>query len=704
MRHLLLFLLVTIILASCNNMKQSNENPFLSDYNTPFGVPPFDKIRTEHYIPAIEEGMRQHNLEIEAIVSNSDEPDFNNTILALDISGELLHQVYLTFDNLSIAESNDEIEEAARQIIPMMTDHSDNIILNEALFSRIKTVYEKRLDSGLNESQIRVVEKYYDDFKRNGADLSEEERVVLRELNQKLSTLALQFGENNRAETNTNFKQIIENKDELAGLTDEIIEAAAIAAKENGLEGKWLFTLQKPSWIPFLQYSENRELREKLYRGYFMRGNNDNDNNNKKIVLETVTLRSQKAKLLGYENHAEFVISDNMAKTPENVYNFLHKLWNPAVARANQEIAEMQAIINKEGGDFKLDLWDWWFYAEKLRKEKYDLDEKELKPYLKLENVRDGMYWVANRLYGITFTKLNDMPVYHPDVEVFEVKEADGSLIGIFYCDYFPRSGKSVGAWCTGYRNASYDQNGNRIYPIVSIVCNFTKPTSELPSLLTWDETETLFHEFGHALHGLFTDGKYRRTAGEVPRDFVELPSQVMENWAAEPEVLKHYARHYLTDEPMPDELIKKIVNSSYFNQGFNTTEYLAASILDLDWHVITEDTVIDDVLVFEKNSMDKIKLPKEILPRYRSTYFAHIFESIGYSAGYYVYYWAAQLDADAFNAFKESGDLFNQKLAADFRKYCLSECGEDEGMIQYVKFRGKEPVIEPLLVRMGLK
>jgi len=685
-------------------MKQSNENPFLSDYNTPFGVPPFDKIRTEHYIPAIEEGMRQHNLEIEAIVSNSEEPDFNNTILALDISGELLHQVYLTFDNLSIAESNDEIEEAARQIIPMMTDHSDNIILNEALFSRIKTVYEKRLDSGLNESQIRVVEKYYDDFKRNGADLSEEERVVLRELNQKLSTLALQFGENNRAETNTNFKQIIENKDELAGLTDEIIEAAAIAAKENGLEGKWLFTLQKPSWIPFLQYSENRELREKLYRGYFMRGNNDNDNNNKKIVLETVTLRSQKAKLLGYENHAEFVISDNMAKTPENVYNFLHKLWNPAVARANQEIAEMQAIINKEGGDFKLDLWDWWFYAEKLRKEKYDLDEKELKPYLKLENVRDGMYWVANRLYGITFTKLNDMPVYHPDVEVFEVKEADGSLIGIFYCDYFPRSGKSVGAWCTGYRNASYDQNGNRIYPIVSIVCNFTKPTSELPSLLTWDETETLFHEFGHALHGLFTDGKYRRTAGEVPRDFVELPSQVMENWAAEPEVLKHYARHYLTDEPMPDELIKKIVNSSYFNQGFNTTEYLAASILDLDWHVITEDTVIDDVLVFEKNSMDKIKLPKEILPRYRSTYFAHIFESIGYSAGYYVYYWAAQLDADAFNAFKESGDLFNQKLAADFRKYCLSECGEDEGMIQYVKFRGKEPVIEPLLVRMGLK
>ena len=704
MRSLLSFLLVTIILVSCNNMKENVENPFLSDYNTPYGVPPFDKIRTEHYIPAIEEGMRQQNLEIEAIVSNSEEANFDNTILALDRSGELLTQVNLVFENLSIAESNDEIEEAARLIIPMLTNHSDNIILNEALFSRIKTVYEKRFDLGLNKSQIRVVEKYFDDFKRNGADLSEEERVVLRDLNQKLSTLALQFGENNRAETNSNFKVIIENKDELVGLTDEIIEAAAIAAKEDGLDGKWIFTLQKPSWIPFLQYSENRELREKLYRGYFMRGNNQNDNDNKKIILETVTLRAQRAKLLGYDNHAEFVISDNMAKTPDNVYGFLYKLWKPAVARANQEISEMQAIINKEGGNFKLDLWDWWYYAEKLRKEKYDLDEKELKPYLKLENVRDGMYWVANRLYGITFTKLDNIPVYHPDVEVFEVKENDGSFIGLFYCDYFPRAGKSVGAWCTSFRSGSYDENGNRIYPIVSIVCNFTKPTTELPSLLTWDETETLFHEFGHALHGLFTDGLYRRTAGDVPRDFVELPSQVMENWAAEPEVLKHYARHYLTDEPMPDDLIEKIVKSGHFNQGFNTTEYLAASILDLDWHIIKEDTVIDDVLVFEKNSMDKIKLPKEILPRYRSTYFAHIFESIGYSAGYYVYYWAAQLDADAFNAFKESGDLFNQKLAADFRKFCLSECGEDEGMIQYVKFRGKEPVIEPLLERTGLK
>ena len=704
MRRLVFLLLVTFILVSCNNMKQDIENPFFADYNTPFGVPPFDKIKTSHFIPAIEEGMKRQNLEIDAIVSNGEEANFKNTILALDRSGELLKKVNLVFENLSMAETDEELEEAARQIIPKLTEHSDNIILNEGLFNRIKTVYEKRHESGLDKSQIRVVEKYFSDFKRNGADLSEEERVVLRDINQKMSTLALQFNENNRAETNTNFKLIIENRDELAGLSDEITEAAAITAKENGLDGKWVFTLQKPSWIPFLQYSENRELREKLYRGYFMRGNNNNDNDNKKNVLEFVALRAQKAKLLGYNTHAEFVISDNMAKTPENVYDYLHKLLKPAMARAQQEITEMQEIINKEGGNFKLDLWDWWYYAEKLRKEKYDLDEKELKPYLKLENVRDGMFWVANNLYGITFTKLDGIPVYHPEVEVFEVKEKDGSHIGLLYCDYFPRAGKSVGAWCTGFRDGSYDDNGKRIYPIASIVCNFTKPTSELPSLLTWDETETLFHEFGHSLHFLFSDGKYHRTAGNVPLDYVELPSQVMENWAAEPEVLNHYARHYLTNEPMPNELIEKIVKSGYFNQGFNTTEYIAASILDLDWHSITEGTVIDDVLAFEKKSMDNIKLPKEILPRYRSTYFAHIFDVLGYSAGYYVYYWAAQLDADAFYAFKESGDLFNQKLAADFRKHCLSECGEDEGMIQYIKFRGKEPVIEPLLERMGLK
>jgi len=496
---------------------------------------------------------------------------------------------------------------------------------------------------------------------------------------------------------------VSEDEANLEGLPSGVVEAAADAAEEAGYEGKWLFTVQKPSMLPFLTYSKKRDLREKLYRGYFMRGDRSDEFDNKDIIKDLVTLRAERAELLGFDNHADYVIDVNMAKEPEAVYDFLHELWNPALERSKDERRQMQAIINEEGGDFDLEPWDWWYYAEKLRKQKYDLDESELKPYLQLENVRDGMFWVAQQLYGITFEKLDNIPLYHEDVEVFEVKESDGSHIGLLYLDYFPRKSKRVGAWCTTYRGAGYDhEKGEKVHPLSSIVCNFTKPTGNTPSLLSWDEVNTLFHEFGHALHGLFTEGKYDRTAGEVPRDYVELPSQIMENWCSEPKVVRQYARHYETGEVIPDELIEKLQNSSLFNQGFANVEYLAASILDMDWHTLDADAEVQDVNQFEDQSMDEIGLIPEILPRYRSTYFSHIFSG-GYSAGYYVYKWAEVLDADAFNAFKESGDIFNQELAEKFRQYCLAEVGEDEPMKQYKKFRGKEPTIGPLLEKLGL-
>ncbi|MFP4462174.1 MAG: M3 family metallopeptidase, partial [Thermotogota bacterium] len=430
----------------------------------------------------------------------------------------------------------------------------------------------------------------------------------------------------------------------------------------------------------------------------------DDEFDNKDIIKDMVALRAERAQLLGFENHAEYVIDVNMAKEPENVNDFLFQLWEPALERSREERSQMQSIADSEGKGIELAPWDWWYYAEKLRKQEYDLDESELKPYFQLENVRDGMFWVAQKLFGITFDEIKDVPVYHEDVEVFEAKESDGSHIGLLYLDYFPRDSKRVGAWCTSFRGAGYDhENNERVAPLSSIVCNFTKPTESKPSLLSWEEVNTLFHEFGHALHGLFTKGKYERTAGVVPRDYVELPSQIMENWAAHPEVIRHYARHYETGEEIPEELLQKLDNSSHFNQGFANVEYLAASFLDMDWHTLEAPVDVEDVNAFEKASMEEIGLIDEILPRYRSTYFSHIFSG-GYSAGYYVYKWAEVLDADAFNAFEESGDIFNQELAAKFRKHCLSEVGEGEGMEQYKKFRGEEPSIEPLLENLGFE
>lgn len=702
MKYICLIVALPALLISYNCKKEKmTENPFFGEYTTPFQVPPFDKIDSTHYMPAFLKGMEQQKAEIEAIVNNTDAPSFDNTILSFDRSGKLLTKVRNVFFNLKEANTNDQMQAIAREVDPLLTRHRDDIYLNAKLFERIKAVYEKRLESNLDPQQIRVTEKYYRDFERMGANLPVEKQDRLRSINTELSMLSLTFGENLLAETNQNFKLIIEDTADLDGLPASVTDAAAELATEAGFEGKWLFTLAKPSMIPFLQYASNRALREEIYRAYFMRGNNGNDNDNNAIVAKMVKLRTQKAQLLDYKSYADYVIEENMAKTPGNVYDFLMQLWNPALPMAKKEVLEMQKIIDREGGSFKLQPWDWWYYAEKVRKEKYDLDDSALRPYFSLDNVRDGMFQVAGKLYGITFTKRMDLPVYEKDVEVYEVKEANGSPVGILYLDYFPRGGKGAGAWCTEFRSAIIE-NGKRIDPVVSLVCNFTRPTAELPALLNWDEVTTLFHEFGHGLHSLFTQGKYYRTAGSVARDYVELPSQIMENWAGDPEVMKAYAKHYQTGETMPEELIQKIQKSGLFNQGFETVEYLAASLLDLDYHT-TSDTLELNVGGFESAAMNKIGLISEIIPRYRSTYFAHIFDG-GYAAGYYVYIWAAVLDADAFSAFKESGDIFNPELAAKFRKYCLAECGDDEGMVQYQKFRGKEPSVIPLLKRRGLQ
>lgn len=706
MKQILFPLLALAILAftGCQNQKKTMDtsNPFFTEYSTPFKVPPFDKIDTSHYLPAFIEGIRQHDQEIAAITDNTAPADFTNTVLAFDKSGKLLNRVSYVFYNLNGAHTNDQIQEIARKISPLMSKHQDDISMNPKLFERIKAVYESRLTSGLDDQQIRVVEKYYKDFERDGANLPADKQDELRKINEELAMLQVKFGENQLAEINKNFKLVIEKEADLAGLPESVISAAAEAANSTGDNGKWVFTLAKPSLIPFLQYAKNRELREKLYRGYFMRGNNDNANDNKQIVKDMVRLRAEKANLLGFDTYASYVIDENMAKTPENVDNFLSELFKSALPVTKNDLAEMQKIADAEGGNFKLQSWDWWFYAEKLRKQKYDLDENELRPYLKLENVRDGMFQVAQKLYGVTFEKVTNLPVYQKDVETFEVKEADGSHLGILYMDYFPRPEKSGGAWCTGFQSAGWE-NGKKIDPIVSIVCNFTPPSGNAPALLSWDETTTLFHEFGHGLHGLFTEGKYNRTAGNVPQDYVELPSQIMENWAGEPEVMRMYAKHYETGEVIPEPLINKLLNSSHFNQGFTTVEYIAASILDMDYHKLKAPVQIDDLVAFEKAAMDKIGLIPEILPRYRTTYFSHIFDG-GYAAGYYVYLWAAVLDSDAFDYFKQSGDIFNPELAAAFRKHCLAENGNDEGMIQYKKFRRQDPSLEPLLKKRGLK
>jgi peptidyl-dipeptidase Dcp len=694
------FIMTTVLGLLFSGCSAGDENPLLTDFKTPFDAPPFDRISTEHFLPAYEVAINLHKAEIDAIVNNSAAPDFENTIVAYDNAGELLGRISSIFNGLNGANTNPRLQEIAKETTPMLSAHRNEIRFNEHLFGKIKAVYEKRDQLGLNREQMRVVEKVYDDFARNGATLPEEQRNELKAINEQISMLSLQLGQNLLAENN-GFKLVIENEDDLTGLPSNVISAAAEKAKSSGEDGKWIFTLAKPSWIPFLQFSERRNLREKIYKAYINRGDNDNENDNKELFIQLMLLRRQMAELLGYENYAEYFTSIQMAENPKNVYDFLLEVWKPSLERAKAERDDMQAIIDREKKGFDLESWDWWYYAEIVREEKYDLNEDDLKPYFALDNVREGIFMLSEKLFGLTYEKRTEVPVYHPEVEAFEVLDRDGSHLGILYIDPHPRPGKRSGAWCGTYRSGHY-KNGDKVAPIVTIVMNFTRPTGNKPALLSWDETTTYFHEFGHALHNLFADGQYRRTSRSVPRDFVELPSQILENWAGEPELLKKYALHYETGEPIPDVLIEKLENSKYFNQGFVNTEYLAAAILDMDWHT-TEVTADTDVNAFENASMEQIGLINEIIPRYRTANFGHIFGS-GYAAGYYVYRWAGVLDADAFYAFKESGDLFNTKLAERFRKYILAENALWEGMEAYVKFRGHEPSIEPFLERSGLK
>lgn len=700
MKKLILMAGMATVLGACGSQKGADSNPFLSEYNTPFEVPPFDKIQLEHYKPAFMQGMEEEAKEVEAIANNPEEATFENTIAALDQSGKLLRKVSSVFYGQNSADTSDKMQEISRELSPLLSKHSDDISLNPKLFARVKAVHDQMEELSLNKEQKKLVEETYKSFVRNGANLDSASQERLRELNSEIDMLQLTFGQNMLKETNA-FQLVVDKKEYLAGLPETLIANAAETAKEAGMEGKWIFTLHNPSVMPFLQYAENRDLREKIFKAYINRGNNGNEADNKEVVKRLVTARLEKARLMGYDNYAEFVLEERMAKHAENVYNLLDQIWTPALAKAKEELADIQAEIKKEGNNFTAEGWDWRYYAEKAKQARFNLDENELRPYLKLENVRNGVFYVANKLYGITFTELKSIPLPHPDAEAFECKDQDGKHLGVLYMDYFPRASKRGGAWCSTYRSQTY-KNGEKVAPVVTIVCNFSKPAAGQPALLNADETETLFHEFGHALHNLFKDVHYYGISG-VPRDFVELPSQVDEHWAFEPEVLKVYAKHYQTGEVMPNELVEKMDKSGKYGQGFATTEYLAASYLDMDFHVLKEIPQGMDVMQFEDETLSKRGLLPQIPSRYRSTYFNHTMGG-GYTAGYYSYIWAEVLDADAYEAYKETGDIFNQEVAGKFRKYILTPGGIDDAMDMYVNFRGKEPGIEPLLKNRGLK
>ena len=698
MKKLLFPTLICLMMTGC---QQQKENPFFGEYNTPYDVPPFEKIEAAHYMPAFEEGIKQHEAEIQAIIENPEAPTFANTIVALDLSGDLLNRVQLVFFNVVEAASNDDLRAIAEEVSPLLSTHSDNMLLNEALFARIKQVYDNRENENLDCAQTRLLEKYYKDFVRAGALLTPEQKDTLRVINSELSTLGIQYSNNVLAENNA-FELVIDNEADLAGLPAGVVAAAAEEAAAAGKEGKWLFTLSAPSRIPFLQYADNRDLREKLYTAYIMRGDNDNDNDNKEIVKRMLELRLQKANLMGYKTYADFALEERMAKTDAAVNELMSSVWKYAVPRAKEEIVDMQQIIDQEGGNFKLAPWDWWYYAEKVRQAKYALNEDELKPYFSLENVLNGAFMVAEKLYGVTFKEISDLPTYHPDARAYEVFDAEGKHLAIFYCDYFPRASKRGGAWMSNFRESYIDAEGNEVRPIVYNVGNFTKPTADMPSLLTLDEVETLFHEFGHGLHGMLTRVDYLSISGtNVARDFVELPSQINEHWATHPEVLKLYARHYQTGEVIPDELIEKMQRASTFNQGFVTTEFLAAAILDMRLHEI-ENMDNFDVRAFEKKVAEEIGLPAEICYRYRSTHFTHVFAN-DYCAGYYSYLWAEVLDADAFDAFVENG-IFDKATADAFRINILEAGASDDPMTLYVRFRGAQPNPDALLRGRGLK
>lgn len=692
---LTLFLAMTFI--SCKSGKTVGENPFFSAWETPYGVPPFDRIEPEHFLPALERGMSLHEAEIDAITSNNDAPTFENVILAYDNSGKMLSQVELIFGMLCAAENTPAMQTLEEQVMPRMAVHNDKVRLNEKLFERIKAVYDRRAALGLDAGQSRLLEKTYRDFVRAGALLDAEQKARLKAINEELSLTSVKFGQNILAENNNYVLEL--TTADLDGVPVSARDQARDKAEAMGRKGKYVFTLHKPSLIPFLTYASKRELREEIYKAYINRCNNGDQFDNKQLINDFIRLRTEKAHLLGYPSYAAYVVADQMAGTTDAVYSLLEEIWTPALESAKGELAEMEELFKKDYPEGEFASWDWWYYAEKVRKQKYALDEEMLRPYFSLENVQGGIFFLANRLYGITFRPIV-VPLYHPDAVAYEVLDVDQSHLGVLYFDYFPRDGKSQGAWCGNYVEQTYE-DGERVAPVVSIVCNFTRPVGDTPALLTLDETETLFHEFGHALHFLFHDVKYRGLT-EVEGDFVELPSQLMENWAFDAEVLKQYAVHYRSNEVIPKYLVEKLHRSELFNQGFMTTELIASSLSDMDIHSMTEYAPFDPMEFERKALTEKRGLIPQIEPRYHYPYFSHIFDG-GYSAGYYFYTWAEVLDKDTFEAFRESGDLFNKKIADDFRRKVLARGGSEDGMTMYRDFRGKDPDKRAMLRSRGL-
>lgn len=692
--------MAAMAVVACGCVEQKSSNPLFNEFDAPHGIAPFSEITIDHYREGMLRGMEEQKAEIEAIVNNPEAPTFENTIVALDQCGKLLSKVRGTFSPLSNSNSTEEIRALQKEMSPIASAHSDDINLNPELFARVKAVYDNRGALDLTPEQCKVLENTYKRFVRSGAELNDEQKAKLRELNQELSMLQLTFSQNLRHETNNTFV-VANSLDELKGLPQADIDAAAKMAADNGQEGKWMFNMQRPSCNPVLQYCENRDLREKVYKAYYNRGNQDNEYDNKAISAKIVALRIEKAKLMGYNNYAEMALEDRMAKTPEAVYELLDAVWVPAVKKAKEEIEDIRKEIRKEGKTFEPEGWDFMYYQDKAKQAKYAVDEQEIRAYLEINNVMQGVFYVANKLYGLTFKEITtDVPSYEPTAKAYEVIDRDGTLLAIFYSDNFPRDGKGAGAWCTSFRAQRYE-NGKRVIPIVVNCCNMATPNSEGYALLSIDNVGTLFHEFGHALHSFMRDVNYNSVGG-VERDFVELPSQINEHWAFEPEVLEVYAKHYKTGEVIPMELVDKIVESGKYGQGFATVEYIAASLSDMDLHVLTEAPADLNVMDFEAEKLAARGIPQQILPRYRMTNFSHTMGG-GYSAGYYSYMWAEVLDADAFEAFSETGDIFNHEVAEKFRRYVLTPGGINDGMVMYKAFRGREPQIDALLRARGL-
>ena len=678
------------------------QNPFFEKYNTPHQTVPFDKIKNEHYEPAMLEGIKLHEAEIEAIINNPEATTFANTIVAYEKSGKFLDRVTTVFGNLRSAETNDDLQKIAQKMIPLLSEHSNNISLNEKLFQRVKAVYKQKSKLSLTIEQAKLLDDIYDGFVRRGANLQGEARNKYRELSKKLSTLTLQFGENNLKETN-NFQLVLTQKEQLAGLPEGIVEAAAQTAREKGVEG-WVITLHAPSYVPFMTYASNRELRKELYMAYNTKCTKDNEFNTLEIVKDLVNTRMQIAQLLGYKSYADYTLKERMAENSKNVYKLLDQLLDAYTPTAKAEYNEVQELARStQGKEFRLMPWDWSYYSDQLKNKKFSLNDEMLRPYFELSNVKEGVFGLATRLYGITFRKNSEIPVYHPDVDAYEVLDKDGSFLAVLYTDFHPRAGKRAGAWMTSFKGQWIDdQTGENSRPHITLVMNFTKPTESKPALLTFDEVNTFLHEFGHGLHGIFANTHYESLSGtSVYRDFVELPSQIMENFAVEKDFLSTFAKHYQTGEIIPDTLVQRIIDSSNFNVAYACLRQVSFGLLDMGWYTRTTPFT-GDVKAYEQKAWEKAQILPVVEGTCMSAQFSHIFAG-GYSAGYYSYKWAEVLDADAFSLFMQKG-IFNQEVAQSFRNNILSKGGTEHPMTLYKRFRGQEPTIDALLIRNGIK